>query len=241
VVTPTPVRRFGRLAMPALLFSLALSSGALAHYSYRDANLLALSPDGQLGLFAIEEGDTEGGAGGETLLIARLSAGTTPTGLLSILGEQHDTLVAHQQVLPYHPSPGHMMEHSEEERSRAPGLRTRFHSGPAVEQGVTVDVGTVGLPRDASGGFKAPAGVLTVTQTEGRGARLGLGAATAEVADPQGRGLACVEAVYRTDDPSAFVVQIFAWEDGASCPANRSDHFGPPPTRSFSRVVLTEP
>lgn len=229
------------LPLVAWLVSLVLPGWAHAHYAYQDVTLLALSPGGELGLFVVAEGDTEGGAMGETLLIARIAPGITPTGLVSILGADAEVVVAHQEVLPYLPSPGSMMEHSEEQRKNAPGLRAAFTSGPVTTHGVTVDASTRALARKADGSFDAAGRPLVVELREDRSAELRLGTATAAVADPWKRGLACVEAVYRTDDPAAFVVQIFAWEaaEEAACPADPQERFGPPPPRSFFRVVLS--
>lgn len=228
------------LVLALALVCLAFPGVARSHYSYEDAMLLALSPDGELGLFVVSAGDTEGGADGETLLIARLGPGITPTGLVSILGTDADAVVAHQEVLPYVASVGSMMEHSEEERARAPGLRDAFMSGPVAEHRVTVEASARALAKN-DGSFDAGGRPLTIDSRKDGSAKLRLGEATAVVADPYQRGLACVEAIYRTDDPTVFVVQIFAWEAGedAACPADPHERFGPPPTRSFFRVVLS--
>ncbi len=229
------------LAVVALLLPISVPDLARAHYSYDDAALIAMSPDGELGLFVVEAGDTEGGAEGETLVIARIGPGVTPTGLVSILGGDHEVLVAHQEVLPYIPSPGTMMEHSPQQVDRAPKLRAAFMAGPAVEHGVTVAPSTRALPRAADGTFDTGGGGnITVALQGDRRARLGRGGASVTIAAPWREDLTCVEAVYRTDDPSVFVIQIFAYpvQDPAACPADRREHFGPPPTRSFFRVDL---
>lgn len=229
------------IALVAWFAALVLPGGALAHYAYDDAMLLALSPDGELGLFVVTEGDTEGGAGGETLLIARIAPGITPTGLVSIRGDDSEVLVAHQEILPYLPSPGSMMEHSEEQRAAAPGLRDAFAAGPVATHGVTVEASSRALRRSADGSFDASGRPITVKLTRAHAAELRLGKAKAVVADPWKQGLACVEAVYRTDVPTAFVVQIFAWEPGedAACPADPNERFGPPPRRSFFLIGLS--
>ena len=218
---PSPLR-----ATALIIAILALSGPtlALAHYTYEDASLLAMSADGALGLFSVVEGDTEGGAEGELLVIARLEPGVTPTGLVSILGDDHEALVAHQEVLPYIPSPGAMMEHSPEQLARAPRLREAFLAGPVKEHGLTIEPSSRALPGAGSGRWEVGNGrILTATLREDRSASLQMGVASAKVAAPWSEDLTCVEAVYRTGDPATFVVQIFAVPASAppECPADR--------------------
>jgi hypothetical protein len=230
----------------AVVVTLVAAGAAGAHYYYSEAYLLAMSPDGTRILCIVTEGDTEGGAGGEVMGVWSLDGGAAvrPTsGSLGMPGPTGpDRGPVLQEILPYHASDGAGAEHTQAELKRADKLRKSFRARAKTEFGITVDAGAQALPRPTADTWSTDAGTVTVTvgSDAGQPTSMSLLDRKARLVPFDGQHAACVHAIYRTDEANTFVVETFDWPLGQAggCPESPGHQFGPPPQRSYSRVVF---
>ncbi len=230
----------------AALAALTLAGVALAHFHYVEAELAGLSPDGRTVLCSLVEGDTEGGATGEMMGVWSLAAGkpvrpsSGSLGMPDLGGDGESPTL--QEILPYHPSHGAGANHTDEELQAAPGLREAFVARARSEFGVTETPSRRTLERPTQTTFKARSDTITATvpTTAGEPTVLTLSGRKVRLKPVDDQHVACLYAIYRTDDANAFVVESFDWPvgEGESCPTNPGFQYGPPPQRVYQRVVF---
>ncbi len=212
---------------------------AWAHFRWVRASLVALSPDGSVALFEVREGDTEGGADGELLVLCRLDEPVRPARASDSKATAGP--LASQVVLPYEPSHGAGAEHDPADVQAAPERRRGFFRVAREEHGVTEQAAS----RRVDGGgvaWTTPSGPLAVDYGGGPGTPivLSLGERSASVPAPAPDAQACVVALWRTDESHTFVAQLVRRDPAAApeCIDEMAWRVGP--TSTFTRLELVE-